>query len=236
VVQAASERRGAEASTVLRVTSTHPNIERTLRVPGVGSAEADADRCILLAVLHATAETTGDALSNLSELVTRSLALLHEEGLAEGDVRTMNVTLRDRRDRSQDDVIARSAAYRMRIVVSGLERAGALLSRLAGVAGDNLEVEGLELSVSDAEALGRSARRLAVLDAQNRAGELAAAAGVTLGDLVSIEEGPFQGERGPRRLVATAAAGSASPPIPPLPVEGGPLSVTSVVTLLYRIA
>ena len=43
-----------------------------------------------------------------------------------------------------------------------------------------------------------------------------------------------EGERRPSRLVAPAVAGSASPPIPPLPVEGGPRRV-SIVTLLDHI-
>jgi uncharacterized protein len=214
-----------------------PVPERVLRVSGTGTAEADADRCIVHVVLLATADTTGDALTELAGVVSRSVAVLHQEGVAEGAIRTMNVTLEDKWDRSRDRIVGRSASYRMRIAVTGLERAGALLSSLAGVAGDSLEVQNLELCLSDPDALARSARRAAVLDARSKAGELAAAAGVILGEVLSIADGPFQGERGRfPALGFRAMAASSAPPIPPVPVEGGPLSVTSVVTLVYRIA
>lgn len=210
--------------------------ERVLRVFGVGTAEADADRCVIHVALQVTAGTTGDALTELSEVVTRSVGLLHEEGVAAGEARTTNVTLEDRWDRSRDRIIGRSASYRMRIVVSELARAGALLSRLGDVAGDTLEVQSIELSLSDPEALARQARRAAVLDAQTKAGELAAAAGVALGDLLTIEDGLFQGDRGPRVLARRAMVAAAGPPIPPVPLEAGPLGVTSVVALVYGLA
>lgn len=208
--------------------------DATIRVAGIGRAEAAADRCILNLNLRASAESTGGALTALSEVVTRTIASLHEEGIAAGDIRTLNVTVDDRWDRSHERLVGRSAAYRLRVVVPGLDQAGALLSKLAEVAGDYLNVEGIELTVRETDELARSARRAAVLDAQARAGELAAAAGVALGELLEIEEGATQGEGGPRRGGLRLSAASAAP-IPPVPIESGPLSVTSVVILVYRL-
>ncbi len=210
--------------------------DRTLRVSGTGAAEAEADRCILQVRLRSTAEVTGDAVTGLSHLVTAVLSALDEEGVPRDAIRTTDVHVGDRGDDPRLPVVERLASCVLRIDVAGLDRAGVVLSRLASVAGDSLVVQGFEMSLSDPEALFGEARRRAVQDAQARAAELAAAAGVTLGDVLSIEEEPTRGER-PRRVGAAAGAlVLAAPRVPPVPIEGGPLSVTSVVTLVYRIS
>jgi uncharacterized protein len=212
-----------------------PDSERTLRVSGTGVAESDADRCVLQVRLRSRVEATGDALTQLSQLATAVLAALDEQGISREAIRTTDVAVADRWDERHNRVIGRMATYGMRIVIAELDQAGAVVSRLAAVAGDSLDVQGFELSLGNPEALLGDARRLAVLDAQTKAGELAAAAGVTLGDLLSIEEEPTRGEK-PRRAAFAAALVRPGEPIPPMPVEGGPLSVTSAVTLVYRIS
>lgn len=208
--------------------------EKTLRVSGTGAAESDADRCVLHVRLRATADATGNAVTQLSRLVTEVLAALEEEGVPTDAIRTTDVTVGDRRDDPRDRVTGRMASYVLRIDVPGLDRAGTVLSRLASVAGDSLDVQGFEMALGDPRALLGEARRRAVEDARTKADELAAAVGVTLGEVLSIEEEPSRGER-PRRIAATALALTKAP-VPPVPIEGGPLSVTVAVTLVYRIS
>lgn len=210
--------------------------ERVLRVVGSGVAESDADQCVLRVRLRSRAEGTGHALTELAGLVTAVLEALAEEGLPPESIRTADMNVSDRREGPRDRLVGRTATYTMRVVVSGLERAGAIVSRIAAVAEDHLELQGCELAMSHPEALLAEARRLAVQDAKEGAGALAAAAGVTLGELLSIEETSSRGDA-PRRKLARASSASArnARPIPPLPVEGGPLSVTSAVALVYRI-
>lgn len=216
------------------MTPAEPERERTLRVSGNGVAESDADRCILRVRLRSTTETTGDPVSQLSQLVTEVLAALDEEGVPRDAIRTTDVSVGDERDEPHNRVTGRMASYTMRIVVAGLDRAGAVLSRLAAAAGDSLDVQGFEMALSDPGVLLSEARRLAVHDAQTKAGELAAAAGVTLRELLSVEEEPSRGER-PRRVMAAKLTRPGAP-VPPVPIEGGPLSATSTVTLVYRIS
>ncbi len=212
-----------------------PERERTLRVSGTGVVESEADRCVLVVRLRATAEVTGDALTQLSGLVTTALSSLDEEGVPRDAIRTTDVHLGDRRDESHNRVTGRLASSTIRIDVAGLDRAAAVLSRLASVVGDSLEVQSFELALSDPEALIGEARRRAVHDARTKAAELAVAAGVTLGNLLSIEEDPSRGDR-PRRVGAAMKLTLSAPQVPPVPIEGGPLSVTVAVTLVYRIS
>ena len=107
---------------------------------------------------------------------------------------------------------------------------GRVVERLGEVAGDSLHVRDMHLGVRDLEPLNREARLLAVKDAQNRATELASAAGLPLGGTTSIQDGP---DAAPIRSCAMAASGGARQP---MPVEPGVLSVTASVAISYSIA
>jgi hypothetical protein len=99
---------------------------------------------------------------------------------------------------------------------------------VAEVAGDSLQVGGLQLQISDPRPLIEVARREAVADALDRARQLARAAGIELGPVQSIEEGLGPEPDSPRRLMSSSAT--------PLPVEGGASSVTVQVKVRLAMA
>jgi uncharacterized protein len=97
----------------------------------------------------------------------------------------------------------------------------------AAVAAGANTVSALQFTVSDPSVAGRAARARAVALAAAKAGELAAAAGVPLGEVLSIEE-----DAGPRPIPfqsATLRAGG------PGPVEAGELEVVVSVVARYRL-
>jgi uncharacterized protein len=93
-------------------------------------------------------------------------------------------------------------------------------------------VQSIALTSSDTDGPRAIARARAVEDAKARADQLAGAAGVRLGALLSIEEGSEALARpladgSPARMMATSA---------PLPIEGGTQDVAVRVTLTFAIA
>lgn len=90
--------------------------------------------------------------------------------------------------------------------------------------GDNLQIQGLRTSLSwDAQRIGKmEARRLAVAEALSIARELAEAAGVELGPLLTVTDGgasqptpmPRFTEAGAPQPMAMAAGGPAATPMP----------------------
>ena len=201
---------------------------RTLIVSGEGAAHGVPDQCVLHLALKVIADTAPQALDGVAEVATRTVQRLRELGIEGRDVQTTNLSLDDFYDRESQRVTARVASYSMTVKTGSIEEAGPVLAALSEVAGDSLQVGNLQLAVSDSRALQTTARRNAVEDAATRAGQLAEAAGVSLGPILQISEG--QVASGRIRHTAMALSASAA-----LPVEAGVVTSTASVTVTYAI-
>jgi uncharacterized protein YggE len=200
---------------------------RHITVVGQGSASAIPDCCALSLALNVAAETSAAALNDVAVLAARVIEVVHGHGL---EAQTSDVSVHDFHDKESNRVTARVASYGLFVTVAALADAGPLVQQLAAVAGDALQIRGLQLGLSDASPLLETARRAAVVDALNRARQLGDAAGLTLGDIVSVDEGPPVGTDARfRRLAGTSVAMAAT-----LPVEGGTSSVS--VSVSVRVA
>jgi uncharacterized protein YggE len=204
---------------------------RVIVVEGVGTEPAANDRCIVTVALRITREHAADALQELAALANKVVATLHEAGIERGAIATHNVTVQDWYDQQGQRVAGQQATYQLAITVSSLDEAGPLLQRLSTVARNALQIVAVATVPSDTEAPRTAARARAVADAQARATQLAGAAGVRLGPLVSIEESaiPWPRPLGAAPVARTLAASA------PLPVEGGSQDVTVRVTLTFGI-
>ncbi len=202
-----------------------------LRVRGVGEAEMAPDRCVVHGALVVDAAVAADALGEVARRAER-VADAVREGPSAVRLRTTDVMLRPRVQPPEQRLVGYAARYQFHVVVEGLGGAGELLAVLARIGGDALQIDGLVLTASDPEMARRSARRAAVADALQRATDLAAAAGVALGAVRSIEEGTA-GPVGPVRMALPAHRGG---PVPPVPIEPAPLTITSFVVVTYALA
>jgi len=115
------------------------------------------------------------------------------------------------------------------VSVPGTEKGGSLLGAVAPIAGDSLQIRGLQLSVGDPGPLAAEARRGAVEDALAKARGLAEAAGVRLGRITSIDDGGATRSRnmGLGMMALASSAGT--------PVEAGTSLVTAHVTITMAI-
>ena len=103
-------------------------------------------------------------------------------------MRTVNLAVRDFFDQGAQKVTARIASYYLTVTVRTLGNVGRVVEAVAGAVGDGLQIQSLQLVVRDLVPLQREARRLAVHDARQRAGQLAEAAGIRLGKILSMED------------------------------------------------
>jgi uncharacterized protein YggE len=199
---------------------------------GEGSASGPPDRCLLSLAVNVAADTSAEALDRVARLADRVIGVARAQGVEPSDIQTLGVSLQDFYDQEKKKVTARVATYSLSVTAPSLTSVGPLLAELAPVAGDALQVRGLHLTVDDPRPLQERARRAAVADALERARQLAEAAGVRTGAIVSIEEEPDHGSAGqPRRLRASSMAMATASPVP---VEGG--TVTVAVHVQIRLA
>ena len=112
------------------------------------------------------------------------------------------------------------------MVLEDVTKVGAALDALVA-AGAN-QMNGLNFSIKDPAPLLAKARTEAVADARLRAQQYAAAAGVTLGQILSISESG--GAEPPRPMYRVMAMAADS-----VPVAAGEESVSASVTLVWEI-
>jgi hypothetical protein len=116
----------------------------------------------------------------------------------------------------------------MTVTIRDLGKVGSIVDRSTAVAPDDIVVDGLSFSMGDNSKLVAAARGAAVKAAKDQAAQLAAAAGVELGDLQTIAE---TSEPSPTPLpTARNRAGAAS-----VPVEPGTQQLSVAVTVVYAI-
>jgi hypothetical protein len=155
---------------------------------------------------------------------------LKAAGVDPADLRTTNLNVHDFFDQGKQKVTARVASYQLEITIRQLDQLGEHLAGLVSVAGDSLQIHGLQLAIGDPEPLKREARLQAMNDARNKATQLANAAGGHLGQIVSVEEGSPMTDI-PYRGFATRAAS-----LPHVQIEPGSLTVTCRVAVAYELS
>ena len=175
------------------------------------------------------ARTAAEALSRNSELARKVLGVLVAAGIADQDVQTSDLSVSPVYDDDGNQVIAYAVTNSVSATIRELDNVGPVVDATTKVAGDEIVVNGLYFSFDDNTKLVAQARTDAVKRARSQAEQLASAAGVELGDLMSITEssapiGPAQ-EAAPRDAAAES--------IPPVNPGSEELSVD--VTLVYEI-
>ncbi len=206
--------------------------QRFIAVSGIGVASGTPDQCKVRVALSCMTDSAADALSRCAEMASMAIAAIGEIDIEQLDVQTTGISVQDFSDRSKLRGTAKVGTYQLEVIVAPIDGVGSVLAALGSVAGDALQVHGIQLTVRDPEPLKSEARRLAVEDAQKKAGELSRAAGFRLGAILTLEDGNAQ-SRGPQlhyaRVMAASSAG------PTVPIEPGEVSAVSTITMTYAI-
>lgn len=178
---------------------------RTLSVSGRGLVSAPPDMAVIQAGVQTRAESASEALRANSAAMAEVLDALRAHDIAERDIQTINFRVqpeyRHDRNSSQSELIGYQAGNDVRVRVRELDRLGVLLDALVA-AGSN-QLQGISFAIDDTVALLDQARDRAVRDARRKAERYAAAAGVQVSNVLSINEA---GAEIPRPLMRMAAA------------------------------
>ncbi len=219
----------ALAVVALSVAPPAPAQELSPRISVTGTAEAQVppDVATFNAGVVSEAADARTAFEATGAAMQAVFGALGTAGIAPEDMQTSELAIEPLwSDGSEGEPRVRgySATNMVRVQVRDLARLGAAIDA-AGVAGAN-RIFGIAFAVSAPLERQNEARRLAVADARAKAEVLATAAGVTLGPVLSIQEG---GGGGPQPLFARAEmAGDA-------PIAEGTVSLGAQVEIVYAI-
>ena len=183
-------------------------------VNGSGQVTTVPDVATIRGGVNVTRETVSEAHREAAQQMNALMRALADRGIAERDIQTtrFNIYPQYQYDRETDEseLVGYTVSNEISVTVRDLEQVGALIDDMVSAGGDDTVFSGVSFSVSDAKPLEEEARKLAVEDLIDKATQLADSAGVTLGDLVYINES----SRGsPRTFAAEAMADSAAAPI-----------------------
>jgi uncharacterized protein YggE len=203
--------------------------ERTITVNAEGTVRVEPDTAVVNVGVQANAPTGGEAMDQVNDSSAALTEALVASGIAEEDIQTSGLSLWTTTD-DRGEINGYQASVNVSVIVRDIEAIGPTIDAAQQAAGPGFTIGGVSFSFDDPESVLEEARVEAVTLARSKADQYAAAAGVTLGEVVSITEQsssvPFITTR--TDMAATEAAGPAISP--------GQLDLVVNVTVTYSIA
>lgn len=200
---------------------------RRIKVTGMGEAKAVPDIAHLSIGVETEASQPSQALAENASRMQAVMARLMETGVAEKDLQTSQLSIWPvYADRQQPRKIqGYRASNQLRVTLREIERIGEILDQ--AVADGANTISGPGFSVANPKPLHLEARDAAVKDAIAKAERYAAAAGVTLGEVIRIDEGGAAPVIS-RQMRAEAMATST-------PIAAGETTISAQITMIFAI-
>jgi uncharacterized protein YggE len=204
----------------------------TVSVSGVGIATVAPDTASVQLGVTVTEDTLAEAQATASTQMEAIIDALKTAGVADKDIQTstyyVSVLQNYDSNGNPSEVTSFQVQNQVNVVIRDISKVGDVLDG-AVAAGANT-IYGVNFYVDDSTAAASQARALAIQDAHQRAQELAEAAGMTLGPVVSITEGYSSGP-----IYGRGGGGMAAEAAPSTPIQAGTSTVEVDVTVVYQL-
>ena len=207
---------------------------RTISLTGHGETRLAPDLAIINAGVLTEATTAGQALAANTRAMQSLFATLKAAGIEDKDIRTSNFAVQPRYDRGTDGRSMKLSGYNVSnnvtVSVRKLDDLGQVLDQLV-TAGAN-QINGIQFGIAKPEQALDEARKRAVEDARHKATIYAEAAGLRLGNILSLSEGT--GYQPPNPMIRAAMARSDGMAAE-VPIAGGEQSLSVDVNVSWEI-
>ncbi len=203
-----------------------------ITVSATGQSFQAPDTAMVSAGVVTQGATAGAAMQANASQMTRTIDALLAAGIERRHIQTSSLTLQPRydyQDRRSPTITGYEARNTVRAKSEDIETVGAMLDALVSAGANN--ISGVNFGIKDSEAAQSAARKEAIKKARAKAQEMAMAAGVGLGDIVSISEGGGYSQPQPMMM----ARGMAMDEAVSTPVEAGEQSLSVTVNMTFTI-
>jgi len=204
---------------------------RSIAVNGSGKITLTPDLAYISIGVHTENANAEEAVSGNTTQANAVVEALKQFGLEEKDIQTSNFSVYPRQDWGPDGQKVIGITYivdnTVRVTVRDLSEIGGVLDAVVKAGANN--IGGIQFDVADREAAYQQALKAAVENATARAEVAATAAGVSLGDVHSIQTS-FGG--GPVPVAFEAASFKAAGDVP---VSPGQMEITADVSMSFDI-
>jgi uncharacterized protein YggE len=204
---------------------------RSMNVSGSGQVSLVPDLASISIGVRTEADEVTDALSGNTDKANTISDILADYGVAKEDIKTSNFNVypSDRYDPMTGEIISHYFVVENTVIVTvrDLSKLGEILSATVN-AGAN-SIYGISFDIEDRETAISQARELAIQDAKAQAQSIATAAGVDLGDLLSIN---VYGVSSPVTYYDSKGGAYSTNSVP---VSAGTLTITIECSLTYEL-
>jgi uncharacterized protein YggE len=219
------QNRGSDAVT----TPADPT--RTIVATGTARVRGTPDVLTVMLGVTTRGHSVGEALDRNNSGARKVIDVLYDNGVDKKDVQTTNFSINPIYGDNGNDIEGYMVSNLVVAQLRDLEKAGSILDKAAQAGGDDVIVRGVSFDIDDTSDLIAAARADAVKRARNQAEQLAAAAGVQLGDVLTISESSR--DVGPVASMPTATDESAA--AMRVQIEGGSEELTVQVSVVFSI-
>ena len=180
---------GAAAAQDQPLASPTP-VPATVFVNGQGTVTVPPDTASVVVGVDVERPTLDAAQTEATEQQTAIIDAARAGGIAEDDIQTVNYSVNIVRDYDREGnpgpITGYQVSNQVNLTIRELDRVGDVLDAVVAAGANN--IYGISFYIEDPTAAASQARAAAVRDARTKAEELATAAGMTLGRVVSISE------------------------------------------------
>ena len=205
-----------------------------ITVDGIGRVTLTPDLATVSVGVQTQASTAAQAQSQASAAMAKIIAAVKGQGIADADMTSQWVSLSPQYGQygpggSPAKLTGYQASQSLEVKVRQLAKSGPVIDAAVS-AGANV-VGGISFSLSDSTAATAQARTAAVADAKKRAQALADAAGVQIGNVISISETSSPSPTPIAYDKAMAASGAFAP----TPIQPGTTEIEVDVEVTFEI-
>ncbi len=204
---------------------------RTLNVSGTGKVDLAPDIVYINLGVHTENPSAADAVASNNAQTQKVIEALKGLGVDEKDIRTSNFSIWPSQNYAPDGTPLDTRYVvdnQVFVTVRDLEKLGDMLDGVIA-AGVNT-VNSVQFDLADKSEAMKQARADAVKDAQKQAQDLAAAAGLELGEVYSIG---FAESYTPIFEYGKGGGGGAAEAAVSVPIQPGQLTISATVNMSY---
>ena len=192
--------------------------ERTVTVSGHGQVSITPDTGIVTLGVEINNAELEAAQTEAAQRMEAVIAAMKAAGIAEADITTSNYNVWVNSDYEKPDqpILGYHVSHTVTVKVRNIDQVGAIIE--TGIEAGANTVQGVYFTVEDPGAAVSEARELAIADARAKAEDLARITGVTLAEVVTIDEysySPYPVSRAEGESYAGDAGAAMAPPINP---------------------
>jgi len=199
----------------------------TVTVVGEGTQNATPDNAVLSVGVSVRRGNTGDAMNAANTEMAALLKAIKAQGVQEVDIQTTGISVYQE---NLNGAIGYRAANSVNVKVHHIVNVGPVIAAAQKAVGDDIQLNGITLQLSDNTTQLRGARQAAMAAAAARAKEWASLAGRHLGKVLSVSEVVSNGATGsPCGGYGGCGGGGGAP------VQAGQANVTVDVAVVYEL-